>query len=264
MVRAPRARSRLRSAALALAALAAGACSGTTSSDPVIPATGVLVKAESVVGSKGCGRGATEILKYVAVAVDSAGNGLAGTVYDCFADAQFDLLPVNEFAVVVDLQVFAYSAAAFEAQEPIIAAAGFNVAALKQDTRPTWTTKCRAIQQADIQVLARCDRLAAGLGDPATPAQAVIALPTQSFAQPGGAPLECGKDFASVRVRYGTEGSFAETGDVTCPTPVSITVPAPAAYTLDVALFSAAGAPVALRACSATTSPGLAASAVCD
>jgi hypothetical protein len=260
MVRATRARSLL----LALAALAAAACSGTTSSDPVIPATGVLVKAESIVGSIGCGRGATEVLKYVAVAVDSAGNGLAGTAYDCFADAQFDLLPANEFAVVVDIRVFAYSAAAYEAQEPAIAAAGFNVGALEQGTRPTWTSKCRAIQQADIQVLARCDRLAPGLGDPATPAQAVIALPTQSFKQAGGAPLECGKDFATVRVRFGTAGSFAETGDVACPTPVSITVPAPAAYTLDVALFTAAGAPVALQACTATTSPGLSADALCD
>lgn len=269
MRRAPRTPTNRRVSALLCAGALALGCSGTNTSDPLIPATGVLVKAESVLGAQGCGRGATEVFKYVAVAVDSRGGGIAGSVYDCFADGQFDLLPPNELAAQVDLVVFAFNAEAYEAQRATIDPLAADALGLRRDTRPTWTTKCRATQQADIQVLARCDKLTPGLGGidaGQASAQAVIELATQRFSSPkaGAAPLECGKEFTTVRVRYSAAGASAEAGPITCPAPVSLTVPAPATYALEVALFDAQGVAIALRSCRASASPGLSATATCD
>lgn len=174
------------------------ACSETSSTTGVPPITGVSVRAESVTSGRGCGTGPTQVFKYAVVVGEPGAAPFVGGVYDCFTDATF----VNLKDIAADtyaLQVFAYNAATWElASAPVAGALPAvgdpNVTALR-GTNPTWTTTCTATQYLDIQAVARCEPLAAGLGGlvgDAGVALTEITMPVEAFRLPNGATARCG------------------------------------------------------------------------
>lgn len=158
-------------AAVALVALAGTAsCSSAGTTQAVLPVTGITVRAESVTRGRGCGRGAAQIFRYVAVVFGRNPTNTAsfdqlvgGNVYDCFTDAQFVQLPVSGGTNDYQVQIYAYSAAAYEAagDARIRAAAAGNPADLPS-TGPTLSTTCSAQQITDVQTVAACEPLAQG------------------------------------------------------------------------------------------------------
>jgi hypothetical protein len=183
--------------ALALAmATAAFACSGAGSGSGIPPVTGIIVRAETLTEGRGCGRAPKQLFKY-AVVVFGRGTRepVVGNVYDCFADGTFvELKPVGG-SFDYDLEVYAYNEASFTpvAQTVITAGTTSDPATLAK-TSPTWTTKCTATQQPDVQSLALCDPLVpglAGIGGGASP-QTEITVGTDQFPLGGGRTGFCG------------------------------------------------------------------------
>lgn len=237
---ASRRRALLAMSALAAIAAAAFACATTDSAPAITPVTGIVVRADALVGELGCGRADDQVFKYVAV-VSYAGD--AGTVgpqvasgsYDCFADAPFVNLASDDFVV----DVFAYNESTYAREGQAIDGAikgATGTSAKLAELGATWTTRCAAKQQAQIEVLAVCDPLARG---PAAPPTAIV-LPTDSIGPGGnagdGGTAACGSDYTRVAASFlddagADAGSFA----VTCPDPIRLEVP-PARYTIDVNL----------------------------
>lgn len=259
------------------------ACTGTSATPSTVIVTGILVRADTLIEGKGCGRGATQVFKYAVVVLGRGTNRyLAGQVYDCFTDGAFVQLPdVNGVqngtgAYDYDLQVFAFNEAGYLAAGDARVRSVIGDPAALRETLPTWTTTCGVSQLANVQALANCEPLIAGLsglGTPAAPATAV--LPVGSFAKADGGTLLCDADFLNVRARYRKEGSSTATdlGEQHCSTITGNTtvteitvspVDAPANYIFDVALLRSDGSVVGQTSCTAKTSPGRTSSAQCS
>jgi hypothetical protein len=157
-------------AAVALVALAgAASCSSAGTTEIVAPITGIMVRAETVTRGRGCGLGATQVFRYVAVVFGRNPTNtaafdqfVAGNVYDCFTDAQFVQLPVSGGTTDYQVRVYAYNATAYEAAgDARIRAAATNPSNLPA-TNPTFSTTCSAQQILDVQTLAVCQPLTAG------------------------------------------------------------------------------------------------------
>lgn len=301
-------------ASLAVLALAAAflACSGTGGTAGLPPTTGVVIRAETLTSGRGCGREPTQLFKYAAVVFgltpgadpqrsESYGVPVAGNLYDCFADGTFIELPETGGSFQYRIEIYAFNQVAFAREAARIAAAGTDVAALRE-AAPTWTTQCSALQLEDVESLAVCEPLAlglAGLGG-ATPPAAVV-LGTGNFPGADGgafrcvaldAGMEAGADaavdasadaaadagldageggaptpaigFAAVRVDYRAGDRSPETAQIACPETFAIRpAEAPSRYTLDVVLLDEADAAVGATRCTAVTSPGVESSASC-
>jgi hypothetical protein len=245
-----------------------GACSGTTAVGGLTPVTGIIIRADSLVSGHGCGRGPGQVYKYVAVVVNADGTPVAGAVYDCFADGAFvNLGPSDAGSLDFTVDIFAYSYDAYckqdgcgdagvPGQPGAIENAAGSPAAL-QSLSPTWTTTCRATQQLNIEVLAVCDPFP-GLS---------ITLRTAVF----GTGLSCGGKYRFVKVLYAAKDAATgattpgNLGETKCPEDVVLSDPiAPATYTFDVVLKAADDATVVgTTTCTATTIPGVPATATC-
>jgi len=156
-------------AALALAVGASG-CGGSASSEVVAPLTGFTVRAESVTTGKGCGRGGSQVFKYVVLAFPEglSDGALAANTYDCFADGTFVSLESNAERRY-SLQVYAYNEAAFRAAETAGALQSVgetpvpaSVLPSIRGSQPSWSTTCEAIQILDVQAVAACRPLLDG------------------------------------------------------------------------------------------------------
>lgn len=284
------------------------ACSDTGSTAGVPPITGVVVRAETLTTGRGCGTRGDQVFRYAAIVYGNDGNGnldvpRAANVFDCFTDGTFvQLAPVND-SLDFRIDVFVYNQQAYLAQRAVIDGATAPeppppdpdaaappppapAAAVKQALEaslPTWTTTCTASQLQDVEVLAVCDPLAAGLSgirdltpaDGAAPVPASVTLPLGSFALADGGVVRCDDQFTKVRVRARQGSSIGEPADLRCSkvgsegtlVPVVFEVnpaAAPATYLIDVALLRADDSMLGQTLCRASTSPGLASSAVCD
>ncbi|MBX3233696.1 MAG: hypothetical protein KIT84_21355 [Labilithrix sp.] len=175
------------------------------SSGGIPPATGILIRAETLTTGRGCGRGPTQLFKYAVVVYGYSGEGdpavrsnytrpAVANVFDCYVDGTFlELAPVGSNQTY-RLEVYAYNEAAFSKSSGAILSAGTNVDVLRNTKPPpTWTTECTATQSAEVETLALCDPLSAGLGAfGVTPAATQISLATQSFRLPDGRLAVCG------------------------------------------------------------------------
>jgi hypothetical protein len=187
--------------------LGAAACNDSTSGG-VPPTTGVLVRAEQLTNGRGCGTGPTNLFKYVVVVFGFSGQGedpnlrtsynvgQASNVYDCYVDGEFVNLPAINGSYQYRLEVYAYNQAAYNASAAAIGSLGTNVG-IEVDggrsggyaaTSPTWTTQCTVTQSSNVETLAVCDPLQAGLGGLGTaPDKTTITLDTaQQFRLPDG------------------------------------------------------------------------------
>ena len=97
--------------AVHVAALAG--CSSSEGGVTLPPVTGIVVPAESITRSRGCGAEPGRVFKYAAVvnaagAADggASGRGLARGVYDCFVDAIFTELGDAPVLTVSDIPAF--------------------------------------------------------------------------------------------------------------------------------------------------------------
>lgn len=181
------ARRKLAGVLLVGAFLATGsiaACSSSSSST-VAPTTGILIRAETLTSGRGCGRSPTQLFKYAVVVyglrsdlVGSDATGLeqerssydrpiTSNVFDCFADGTFISLDATGNNTTYRLEVFAFNESAYTLNSANIdrsnRLAADHAAALRSSA-PTWTTVCMGTQQENVQALASCDPLAAGLG----------------------------------------------------------------------------------------------------
>lgn len=166
------------------------ACS-STSTTGLPPVTGIIVRADTLIAGKGCGRGPTQVLKY-AVLVNAApdrSQPVTANLFDCFTDGIFISVPGGDRVFYLD--VFAYN-------EPAFAAKGADIQRLVEldKTSPTWTTTCTATQQQNVQTLANCEPLTPGLGGLTTSTQ--IALETARFTLPDGRVALCADADAGV------------------------------------------------------------------
>jgi hypothetical protein len=200
-----------------------GACNSSSSSSSAFVTTGILVRAETLISGRGCGRGPTNVFKY-AVAVFGLGNGdpldrasyttpVTGNVFDCFADGTFiELAPVAG-STSFRLEVFVYNEASYQASRDLIDTAVSNTTALRASS-PTWTTQCTATQLSDVQSVALCDPIAPGLGGVAGEVPGTrITLGTTSFRLGDGRVGICVAD-ADAGVDSGTgTGTGTGTGD---------------------------------------------------
>ena len=208
---------------LAFAVCAAGvfACSGAGGGSGIPPVTGIIVRAETLTEGRGCGRAPRQIYKYAVVvfgrdADNKPTDVVVGNVYDCFADGTFvELRPVNG-SFDYYLEVYAYNERSFTPVASTVVAAGTDVQRLRA-TNPTWTTKCTATQQPDVQSLALCNPLVpglAGVGVGQSP-QTEITLGTDQFPLAGGRTAFCGstpvKD-AGVTPDAAPEGGASDGG----------------------------------------------------
>jgi hypothetical protein len=281
--------ARLLTACSALALLASGVsgaaglgCGSSAATTILVPITGVTVRAESITGGLGCGRGSTQIFKYAVVvfgpnpmaigALGSFDTPLASNVFDCFSDGLFVNLPATAGSTDYKLSVYAYSAQAYEAatDAKIRAALAGTDAATLAATSPTFTTTCSATEIPDVQSLAACQPLVAGAGGVGAPVMpATVTLSAASFAAGDGGTATCDIHYATVRYRAKpSQGDAGAITDVACgqvpATGIAITpVVAPTTYTIEVALLRADGNAFGQTTCSADTSPGLISSAVC-
>jgi hypothetical protein len=278
-----------------------GACSSSSSSSSAFVTTGILVRAETLISGRGCGRGQTNVFKYAVVVFGLSGGEplsrasyttpVTGNVFDCFADGTFiELAPVAG-STSFRLEVYVYNEASYQASRELIDTAVTNTIALRASS-PTWTTECTATQLSDVQSVALCDPIAPGLGGVAGEVPATrITLGTTSFRLADGRVGICGAEadsgtgdagdaatgdadaaappgqpvrFTTARVRYRRGAVVGTTEDVPCPRTYLVDVPAePARYDLDVGLLNAAGEPVAQAACFVTTQVGATSTAVC-
>jgi hypothetical protein len=186
--------------------LGAIACSGSTTTT-LPPTTGILVRAETLTSGRGCGRNPTQLFKYVVVVFGYQGGdpgdrgsytfGVTSNVFDCYTDGAFiDLVP-NQGNSSFRLEVYAYNEPAYAAARAAIDTFQQERGSTRTDTlrttAPTWTTECTATQQQDVQALALCDPLSAGLsglGGP-MPAATTITVPTTSFRLSDGRLATC-------------------------------------------------------------------------
>jgi hypothetical protein len=208
--------ARLSAITLALVvpgAAGAVACS-TSSSTGLAPTTGILIRAETLTSGRGCGSDPTQLFKYVVVVYKYSGGGepadrasyrtpVTTNAFDCYTDGAFISLPAVGGNSSYRLEVFAYNRAAYEAARETIDFA--RSVGRRQDegplnqyrsdlqtTTPTWTTECTATQQVDVQALASCDPLSAGLGGLGEAVGATtITLDTTRFTLPGGRVATC-------------------------------------------------------------------------
>lgn len=209
----------IASAAFALVTLLLGvvACD-TTTSGGVPPTTGILIRAETLTTGRGCGRAPTQLFKYAVVVYGYSGAGdqadrasyttpLRGTVFDCYVDGAFLELPAFGSNQTYRLEVYAYNEAAFTASAAAIGGAQTNIAVLRGTTPPpTWTTECTATQSAEVETLALCDPLSAGLAAfGQTPGKTEISLATQSFRLPDGRLAVCGPTPTTAEAGAGTD-----------------------------------------------------------
>lgn len=151
--------------------LFACACTSSATTTGYTPVTSVVVRAESIVPSATCGKGADQIAKYTAV-VSSTDSGspvaLSGGTYDCFADAMFVNLVGTSFAV----DVFEWSAGAYAASgalasiEAELRDPAQVSGALRQlgTLAPTARLSCTARQLSNVQAVAQCAPLKDGGG----------------------------------------------------------------------------------------------------
>ena len=198
-----RSRSALAGLALILVLaliLGAFACNDTTTT-AVEPTTGILIRSEQLLAGRGCGVGATQIFKYAVVVFRYDGSGdpvdrahynqpYTSNVFDCYVDGEFvDLVGVGTDGTF-RLEVYAYNADSYNAAANTIVAAGSKTSDLKNLTKPTYTTQCTATQSVNVEQLAQCDPLSAGLAGVGTLPdggfQTTITLTTQSFHLPNG------------------------------------------------------------------------------
>jgi hypothetical protein len=158
--------------------------------------TGIIVRAELLTATLGCGRGAEQVYKY-AVAVENVdGVRVAHGLYDCFADAYFvGLSPSRSGSLDFVVGIKALNKTAFDAQENAIVRRPEDPLFLEEETfngiAPTWSTTCSARQQSNIQVLAVCGQLSKS--PPGS-----IAVRTDGFEGPDGERLRCGIHYATV------------------------------------------------------------------
>ena len=167
----------------AAAGLVASACGTTTTATGVTPVTGIVIRAESLVSGFGCGHGATQVFKYVAVvenvdAISDAGIFRFSNVFDCFADGTFVNLPASSTGnLTFSVHIYAYNEATYDAASTgglvnAVASDQFATAAPEFAPSapffPTWTTTCVATQQSNIVVLAVCGPLVAFQGSTGT------------------------------------------------------------------------------------------------
>jgi hypothetical protein len=236
------------------------ACAGTDATTTgYTPVTGVLVRAESLVSSLGCGMRDAQIFKYAAV-VTQGTTTITGGLYDCFADAKFaNLQPGPDGTLSFTVQIYAFSQASYAAQNAggVLDAAAADWSRL-QAFKPTYKTTCTATQQQNVEVLAVCAPLQKG--DPAT-----ISVDTTSFARADGGTIACG-DYKSVKPFFRASDQPDELPPVDCPAPVVLSpAQAPATYAIDLQLLDPTGVSVVGTVhCGATTTPGLEAKAACD
>lgn len=203
-------------ATVALVAMAAvvAACADSSDNGFTNPTTGILVRAESVTAGKGCGTAATNVYKYAVVvfgytagpATDRASYTfpLYGNVYDCFADGEFINLPAVAGSFTYRLEVYAFNRAAYDASRGVIEGAAGNCATTGctntdastglPSASPTWTTVCTATQQPQVETLAFCDPLSAGLSglSGGSVGATGLTLATSSFNLPGNRLASCG------------------------------------------------------------------------
>lgn len=286
------------------------ACSDAGSTAGVPPITGIVVRAETLTTGRGCGTRGDQVFRYAAIVygydgTDNANNltvPRAANVFDCFTDGTFvQLTPVNgrlDFRV----DVFVYNEQAYLAQKAVVDSASAPeppppdpdaaapppapAAAVKQALEaslPTWSTTCTASQLQDVQVLAVCDPLAAGLAgirgltptDGGGAAAASVTLSLGAFPLADGGVVRCDDQFTKVRVRARQGSSIGQPADLRCSkvgsegtlVPVVFELnpaAAPATYLIDVALLRADDSVLGQTLCRASTSPGLPSSAVCD
>ena len=217
-------------------ALVAAACSNSTTAI-VNPTTGVLIRAESLTTGKGCGSAATNVYKY-AVVVFGYQNGpvgdrasytfpLVGNVYDCFADGEFIALQTINNSQTYRMEVYAYNRAAYEASQGAIQKAAGDCASRSctntsgdgglVSSSPTWTTVCTATQLNEVETLAVCDPLAAGLSGLAggTVGATSLTLATSTFNLPDGRAAACGPGIydAGTTLDPGDAGDAGDAGD---------------------------------------------------
>lgn len=213
---------------LAALVLGAFACDNTTTTG-LAPTTGILIRAEQLTAGRGCGTGATQIYKYAVVVFQYDGSGdpnnrtnynraYTANVFDCYVDGEFiDLQGVGTNGTF-RLEVYAYDADAFNATPNVIMAAGTKTADLKNLTKPTYTTECTATQSAEVEQLAQCDPLSAGLAGvglaPDGGYQTQITLTTQSFHLPDGRSAVCvtGAETVDAGADAGAPDADAEAG----------------------------------------------------
>lgn len=162
---------------LVLLATTAVACTDTTATESVgyAPVTGIVVRSESAVGDLGCGPGAGQVFKYVAVlrgptdlGFDAGADaGLATPdqllgigVYDCFSDGLFNELAVD---ASYGIDLFGFGKATWDQSGgPIGTLAGAPPASAAEATatllalKPASKTACTAVQRTGIQTVASC------------------------------------------------------------------------------------------------------------
>ena len=259
------------------------ACGSSAATATLLPITGITVRAETLTADLGCGPANAQIFKYAVVVFGKNPNGLAvfdtyiaSNVYDCFSDGQFVNLPPSGGVTDYMLQIYAYSAASYQAAggDAAVRAAVLNPLTLPA-TNPTYTTKCSATEIGDVQALAVCDPLSLGAGAVGTVAPATVTLSARSFPHGDGGTASCDGEYATVRYRAtpmgGTAGPIT---DVRCShltangvEPVTISISpavAPSHYRIEVALLRDDGSLLGQTTCAADTSPGLSSSAVCQ
>jgi len=302
---------RLRWLFVALVFFAFLACSGSESTSGIPPITGITIRAETLTTGRGCGRGPTQLFKYAAVVYGytnglpndrtSYQTALTAGVYDCFADGTFVELPAVSGSFTYRLEVYAFTAPAYDAAALAIETAGTNAETLR-GTKPTWTTVCIATQQRDVQSLAICDPLTATINETR------IVLPTGAFSRADGRVSTCVR---TATVDAGTDASdggdgatdadagdndagadAADAGDgglpeglgyvtvratarvndmvpaapaeIPCPDTFTVHDAVPAAhYAIDVVLLDESGATVGTTTCTADTQDGKESSATC-
>jgi hypothetical protein len=199
------------------AAMTVAACATTDATTVLSPVTGILVKADDLLGPHNCGESSDDVYKYAAVLVDSTtGQLITAQVYDCFADAVFVNLTgtSTEAGVVYDYNIFIYAwtmqsyTANYALSAPgggiaealtAINAAGATDAALTANpfvnVVSTYTTTCTASQMTNIEQTAVCNPLTPS---PATPPMPESGSPAQP--ESGAAPLpESGADAESLK-----------------------------------------------------------------
>ncbi len=220
---------------LVLAVVAA--CSGSTSST-LPPTTGILIRAETLTGGKGCGSEPSQIFKYAVVVYGFDGAGdpaqpssyhavVTSNVFDCYTDGAFISLPAINDSSTFRLEVFAYNRAAYDAARSVVDTASVVGRARTADDRlrlealsgellrtsPTWTTQCSATQQENVQALASCRPLGggtSGIGGTAGPTS--IVLDTASFRLPDGRTAAC-TNVPSDAGAPGDEAGAPDAGD---------------------------------------------------
>lgn len=150
------------SASVASAVLACSSTAGTSTVNVlVIPA--VVVRAESAVGSRGCGEAPSQVYRYAVVMVPLGPNGPAdslarGRTFPCFTDAEF-AAPETEGAF--QLRVYSFNRLTWDARSNEIEAAadlrsyaGADAALLR--TPPLAVATCSAEYRFNAETVASC------------------------------------------------------------------------------------------------------------